>query len=185
VVDLPIIVEGPDGGGKTTVAKDLCEKLERVYCRPSEEDLSSTGGPGGIGLVEWWDSQLGKSSLDLGGNVYDRCFYISDPIYQQAQPWRGLLVPSEDTRRGIMRLWGVEPIIIFCLPPFEVQLANVTAADRSRLKGVADDQLLKISNQYHAYYGMWANALYDNVMTYDYTEEEAWERLLERLASIR
>src|SRR5438105_13425965 len=130
----PIIVEGPDGSGKTTLANKLSDVYDLMYRRPPAATLSSTHGPGD-GLVEWWGSELGKTPSHLNHGVYDRCFFISDPIYQQAQSDRPLLLSGHELVRGIMRLWNVEPIIIFCLPPFEVQLANVKRDERERLVG--------------------------------------------------
>lgn len=173
----PIIVEGPDGSGKTTLAKKLSVVYHRTYCRPSEDDLSSTHGPGGLGLVRWWEMQLALSAATLGKHVYDRCFYISDPIYQQAQVDRDLLIPGKFLAQGIMKLWGIEPIIIFCLPPFEVQLSNVKQAERDRLEGVSDKALEKINNAYWAAFAQWSNGLFENVRLYDYTRENAWSWL--------
>ena len=177
VVELPIICEGPDGSGKTTLAKKIADEFDLEYRRPPAEALSSTVGPADW-LAEWWDGQLAMRQSALGHGVYDRCFYISDPIYQQAQPWRDLLLDGEHLARGISRLWSVEPILIFCLPPFNVQLSNISQAGRDRLENVGNDQLLKIDNAYWAAYAIWSQALYDNVMLYDYTQEGSWERLV-------
>jgi hypothetical protein len=175
-----MIVEGPDGAGKTTLAKKLAEFYGLEYRRPPEEVLSSTHGPQ-EGLAEWWDEQLARPPSDLAVAVYDRCFYISDPIYQQAIPSRLLSIDSPDLARGIMRLWNVEPYLIFCLPPWSNQLANVMRHDRDRLLGVTAEALLKINNAYWAYWAMWSQSLYDNVAKYDYTEEDSWSRLIDYL----
>lgn len=180
---VPIIIEGPDGAGKTTLAEQIAEKYERWYRRPPSALLSSTHGPD-THLPDWWDEQLGLAPSKLAEGVYDRCFYISDPIYQQAQAHRELLVDGPHLVRGISRLWSVEPILIFCLPPFNVQLTNVQRADRDRLKDVGDEALLKIYNAYWSTYAWASQALYDNVMTHDYTEEGSWERLTARLQSL-
>lgn len=179
----PIIVEGPDGGGKTTLAKKLADAYGMAYTRPPEGVLSSSKGPqGGGALLEWWNDQLAKGPRHV---VYDRCFFISDPIYQQAQVDRPLLSESSRLAQGIMRLWNLEPIIIFCLPPFEYQLANVKKSERDRLEGVGDKALEKISNQYWAYYAMWSNALFDNAILYDYTDPSSWEWVVNNLANLR
>jgi len=175
-----IIVEGPDGAGKTMLAEQLATHYGLRYRRPPPATLSSTHGPQD-GLVEWWDTQLAQTPSELASVVYDRCFYISDPIYQQAQAKRDLLVDSQDLAAGIMKLWNVEPFLIFCLPPFATQLANVQREGRHRLAEVDAQGLLKICNQYWAHYALWATSLYDNVRKYDYTEEDEWSRLIDHL----
>jgi hypothetical protein len=179
VAESVIIVEGPDGSGKTTLAEQIASELDREYRRPPPEALDSTTGPASW-LADWWEGQLALHPRALAHGVYDRTFYISDPIYQQAQPDRKLLVDGVHLARGISRLWSIEPVLIFCLPPIDVQLANVHAGGRERLAGVSDEQLVKINNAYWSTYAWCAQALYDNVMLYDYTEEGAWERLRSR-----
>jgi hypothetical protein len=172
----PIIVEGPDGGGKTTLARALAQDFNRKYTRPEQALLSSVDGPT-PGLVEWWDHELAQGDQYLAHRVYDRCFYISDPIYQMAVEDRELLIPPPTLAHGIMRLWNAEPVIIFCLPDFGITLTNVRAENRERLRGVSAQALSKIWNMYWATYAMWSNALYDQVILYDYTEPNAHDRL--------
>jgi hypothetical protein len=178
----PIIIEGPDGAGKTTLAKRVAEHYGLEYMRPPEQFLSSGEGPRN-GLVEWWDMQLAKAPSDLANLVFDRCFYISDPIYQQAQPARDLLLPPTLLSHGIMRLWNAEPYLIFCLTDFDQILANVRIAGRSHLD-ITAEELSKVWNQYYAYYAMWQMALYDNVVKYNYQEEDAWDRVVDHLEAV-
>lgn len=180
----PIIIEGPDGAGKTTLAEKLCDRLGRQYTRPPEELLSSETGPT-AGLPQWWDEQLAMGDRALAHRVFDRCFYISDPIYQMAQSERELLVSFQALASGIMRLWNVEPIIIFCLPDFGITLTNVRQENRPQLRGVSAEVLSKVYNMYWATYALWSNALYDNIMSYDYTEDAEWDILMDKLLSVK
>lgn len=175
----PVIIEGPDGAGKTKLALDLADHYEMEYLKPPPEVLDSTTGPAGVALVEWWDEQLARPPSELAMCVYDRCFYVSDPIYQMAQVERDLLVPPPTLARGIMKLWNAEPAFVFCLPEFATILGNVRKEGRPHLEGVSAAMLSKIWNSYWAYYAMWAQSLYENVVKYDYEEEGAWERLIE------
>jgi hypothetical protein len=179
-----MIVEGPDGAGKTYLAGQLAQHYGLEYCRPPKEALSSTHGPLGPILYEWWDEQLALPQSELATKIYDRCFYISDPIYQLAVPQRHLILEPFEMVRGISRLWNIEPFLIFCLPPWDIQLSNVMAHERERLLGVPVETLLKVNNAYWSCYGMWTQALYDNVVKYDYTEEDAWLKLVDHLDAV-
>jgi thymidylate kinase len=178
----PIIIEGPDGAGKTTLATRVAEHYGLEYRRPPEEFLSSSVGPM-PGLVEWWDEQLAQAPSELANLVYDRCYYISDPIYQQAVPSRDLMISPFTLAQGIMRLWNAEPYLVFCLTDFDQILANTRIAGRQHLD-ITADTLSKIWNQYHAYYAMWQMALYDNVLKYNYQEEDAWSLLIDRFEAV-
>jgi deoxyadenosine/deoxycytidine kinase len=179
----PIIVEGPDGAGKTTLAKRVAEHYQLEYRRPPDSVLSSSSGPLSGELVEWWESQLARAPDELATTVYDRCFYISDPIYQQAVPDRDLMIHPHSLALGIMRLWNTEPYLIFCLPEFATILTNVRVAGRDHLD-ITAEALSKIWNQYHAYHAMWSQSLYENVIKYNYEEEDAWDRLIDHLAAV-
>jgi len=156
-----IICEGPDGSGKTQLAKLIAERYGLEYRR--YPGLSSKSGPDGVGIVEWWDDQLARDEQA----VYDRCFYISEPIYQLATAHRSLLVEGKKMALATMALCNFQPLVIFCLPPWEVAIANI--GQRDRLEGVDDKALEKIHFAYWAAYGIWANALWDSVVDWDYT----------------
>jgi hypothetical protein len=166
-----LICEGPDGAGKTTLAKYLAEQLGMEYRRPPEELLSSTAGPS-PGLVDWWFDQLRLPSGKRNAGVYDRCFFISEPIYQMAQVQRELMITGHTLWRGIHDLWSVNARIVFCLPPEAVQYSNVIQDGRASLLGLNNRHLEKISFMYHAFYAMWENALFEHTLIYDYTKHE-------------
>jgi Cdc6-like AAA superfamily ATPase len=157
-----IILEGPDGAGKTHLAKRLAEEFGLEYKRYS--GLSSTTGPDGAGIVDWWDEQIAENGHDV---VYDRCFYISEPIYQLATPHRDLIAEPQRMQYGIQRLANFSPLIIFCIPPFNTALGNV--GQRDRLEGVDDKALAKIHWAYHVAFGYWSEILYHTCMHWDYT----------------
>lgn len=159
-----LIVEGPDGSGKTHLAKRLAEKFNLKYRR--YPGLSSSSGPDGAGIVEWWNEQIGQNDPDA---IYDRCFYISETIYQPATPGRPLIVDGEAMASGIIRLANMDPSFIFCLPPLETTLSNVHQSERDRLQGVDDFALTKIHWAYWSFYGMWSNQNYPAVTMWDYT----------------
>ena len=168
-----LILEGPDGGGKTTLGKQL---QGYVYTRPPEVLLSSTSGPS-AGLAEWWESQVWSPVSSTDHLVYDRTTFISDPIY--APIWNRKLIRSAATvahylhvlkNRGNVR-------IIFCLPPLATILEN-NAKDKEPLKGTNKLKLELLWNLY------WLRAFemreswgVHRIATWDYTLDAGlpWE----------
>jgi thymidylate kinase len=172
-----IILEGPDGSGKTQLAKWLAEVYQLTYLRYPR--LSSVSGPDGPGIIEWWDEQIAANDPTC---IYDRCFYISEPIYQLATPGRELIADPQVMVHGVNRLANFAPFFIFCLPPWEVTLSNI--GTRDRLDGVDDAALKKIWWAYHTAYAHWSEILYHTVMVWDYTQDKE-EHVLERIDNYR
>lgn len=161
-----IILEGADGTGKTTLAKKIVELLPQLeYRRPPEDLLSSTKGPGNA-LPRWWNEQL---KLNDGKGVYDRCYYISEIVYQLAMPSRPLIAMGGQMEEGIFEMWRVEPYMIFCLP----QLLTQRAARESgpKLEGLTMDAAEKVAWAYHSLYAMWSNSMMEVVRRYDFESD--------------
>lgn len=168
-----IVVEGPDASGKTTLAKKLADDFDLDYRRPPDTILSSVTGPAGESLPEWWKEELRfqhDNPEESDGRIYDRCFYISECIYQLAKPDRPLIRDGVDMGRGIHDLWVIEPFMIFCMPPWEAQL-GIIQSGRPGLEGVDLATLRKIDWQYWCFYGMWREMVTD-CLHYDYTQHE-------------
>lgn len=133
-----IIVEGPDGAGKSTLIKNL--GFERIRLK------SIRGGVGGVlvdgkgdGLYGWggtdhavlaYSKQIVKAE---GRNVaFDR-FHLSEIVYGP------LLRPEQRPELEIHDLLNLNhhirvkhiPVIL-CLPPFQTTLQNVTKDGRER-----------------------------------------------------
>ena len=174
-----VIVEGPDGGGKTT----LLQYLHTVTNLPIAPKFSSSlGGPkdnlAGLvnrDMVGWWNTQASDPhhrkewnpahTIASGSRLYDRYPLISEPIY-------GLHV-RKDIQPEFLTPWysvmwrellEYDPLVIFCLPPFEAITTNV--------------------NPHRDMQGVWANMrrMYDQYtiqalqypgssMVYDYTKD--------------
>lgn len=155
-----IIVEGPDNSGKTTLARWLAEKLRLEYRRPPT--LSSTAGVN-TDVFDWWEQQL----LAPQSGIYDRCTYISDPIYRLVSgrlPMRS----GEQMMKGIQEV-GNRAYIIFCLPDWEWS-KPLNQAEKDRGEGLIYAnmaQLEVIHWAYHVSYMLWSQAHYERVSMWD------------------
>lgn len=116
-----LILEGPDGGGKTTLAREIHDWFDiPIAPRVVGQDTSAM-----TNLVDWVDTNLEEG---LQWQLFDRHRLISEPIY-------GTIVRNEmhakeflDTQWLTSRMqsfYDIAPIIIYCLPPLEVVKANL------------------------------------------------------------
>jgi thymidylate kinase len=158
-----LIVEGPDGAGKTTLAKFLAEELELEYRRAPS--LSSTDGAD-TAVWEWWREQLRENPK---GVVYDRCFFVSELIYQLATHERELIVEAPSMVNGHHDLWLKDTHWVYCSTPWETAQA-VISRQRDQLKGVSILDLEKIHWAYPQIFAlMFVGYGEDFVFNYDWT----------------
>lgn len=159
-----IIVEGPDGAGKTRVAATLAEK----FGLPIAPRVVASNTEAMVDLVKWTEQNLAQGFQRM---VFDRHRLISDPIYQAVLPWR----PDNSTFYDpvwfldrVGEFHEIDPIIIYCLPPKKVVLANVALEETDN--SAILEHAAKI---YDAYV---AKASFDqatmSALTYDYAEED-------------
>lgn len=129
-----LIVEGPDGAGKTTLVNSLCSFFE-LEVRPR----SSTSDHGPVGELGDWIDRDFTSNVHVG--VYDRHPLISETIYGP------LIRPSQSDLLGMgpvedlfEMLYSTSPLlIIYCLPPVaavRVNVAKTHEATTAHLEGV-------------------------------------------------
>lgn len=120
-----IIVEGPDGAGKTTLINQLVERygLEvapRVVS-PDTKDL--------VDLKVWVDKNLDDG---FQWKLFDRHRLISEFCYGPTlrQEQRPGFLDMDWVHFSLWRLYTkVQPLIIYCLPPFETVHENIHRAD--------------------------------------------------------
>lgn len=158
-----IIVEGPDGAGKTTLIAHLAHTLHM----PIHEKAShSVEGPVNnlMGWVEK-DRAVLNDPDRFSGYIYDRHPVISEPIYGYIV--RGnLQVPFGDANfQELMRTVMYDTcVVVWCLPSLDVVARNVFSNTQNQMAGVT----LKIGRVHQAYntaYFRWRGVK----TQYDYT----------------
>lgn len=115
-----IIVEGPDGAGKTTLISQMSAELHLpVAARVVSKDTEAM-----VDINRWVDHNLAKGFHDM---IYDRHRLISEPTYGPIL--RSTAQPGFDDltwlRPRMTKFYALHPIIIYCLPPLETVLRNV------------------------------------------------------------
>jgi len=123
-----LVVEGPDGAGKTTLIKTLQEYLDL----PVAPRVVSKDAEAMVDLQSWVDNQLDEGFQPM---IYDRHRLISETIYgpilrrAQADGFNELkwLAPR------MRRFYELEPVIIYCLPSLETVMSNVIGDINNRV----------------------------------------------------
>lgn len=151
-----IVVEGPDGAGKTRLVKSLAQEFELQVASPGNRD-------------QLWENDVrGRVYSALGASVnatappliHDRLFF-SELVYGPVL--RKHLQFSVIERRFIWKLFRViQPPIIMCLPPLEVIEENLQG--EHHIPGVVEN----IEALYEGYSRI-SGSLSTDKMRWDYT----------------
>lgn len=119
-----IIVEGPDGGGKSTLVQKLAHELRL----PVADKVVASDTTAMTDLVKWTEDNVARG---FQPTIFDRHRLISEPIY-------GPILKSRqdpkfcDLTWMSQQLWlfyGCKPVIIYCLPDIRTVRRNVTKVD--------------------------------------------------------
>lgn len=156
-----IVLEGPDGGGKTT----LMNHLQDVFgLHVAARFASSDEGPKDNldqlvikDMVNYWDGSEVR--------LYDRHPFISEFIYGPII--RGKVKDGLDRRNmlGYRAMFDMKALVILCVPPFEVAYRNVTQEkDFPQMPGVERE----FDRIYTGYHRELRSAAYEPIW-YDYT----------------
>ena len=160
-----LIIEGPDGSGKTTLITKMVEEFGLTVAPRVKDKQAQTIVPD---LKQWVADNLEEG---FQYRIFDRHRLISEFIY-------GPLIRSEQEPGFTDLIWvsnslwllyrWVEPVIIYCLPPLEVVRANIQADHENAV--VADHVDALYAAYVHRASLDW-NAHPDRVIIYDYTTD--------------
>lgn len=164
-----IVVEGPDGGGKSTLAMRLSQDLDL----PIAPRVVGTDTKPMVDLKLWTEENL---QLGFHGKIYDRHRLISEPIYGAIKK---RIEPGFDDigwmRHNMLEFYLIQPVIIYCIPPKYTVIHNITHGEDDNT-AVADD----IDQIYSAYIARASIDLasHDFICLHDYTRH-SYDALLE------
>ena len=158
-----LIVEGPDGAGKTTLIKKLQEHwgLE-VSPRVVSKDAEAM-----TDLKHWTEDNVMTAPHNL---IFDRHRLISEPIYgsilrSEQQPGFG----DVQWMTAMMgQFYASDPLIIYCLPPLEVVKANIEGDEDNT---VVKNHIDAIYTAYTARAALDATLSPRSTVIYDYTQK--------------
>lgn len=174
-----IIVEGPDGGGKTTLINNTL--VERTGL-PVAPRVVSKDAEAMTDLVKWTEENVRQGWQDV---IYDRHRLISEPIYGPIlrERFEQRFDNPEWLHEMFFELYHrVQPLIIYCLPPFSVVWKNVRNDDENKV--VQDKQNIRAIYGAYLNRAMLEGVLYKDAFIYDYTDTQAAKYLQNYLVSM-
>jgi Deoxynucleoside kinase len=162
-----LIVEGPDGAGKSTLVGRLVGTLGwEVASKVVDSNTKAS-----VDLVQWVERNV---AAGLQPRIFDRHRLISEPIYGPLL--RGDMEPGFNDFRWLRQWQGrlrqeVEPLVIFCLPPLETVKANLlNDANNKAVAGIVDPM-------YWLYFNAAASWGYPSLV-WDYTRPAGFDQLI-------
>lgn len=153
-----IVVEGPDGAGKSTLVSRLKEDLALEQIPRAVNSDAQYGAP----LDRWVEETQARMAE---GVICDRHQLISHLMYgpTMRRTLYGDFQNAQWLANQLERFWGSRPIVIVCLPPLETIKANLEVDEHK----VAQADIDVFYWNYHAW---WADNFYRNfIMIWDYT----------------
>lgn len=150
-----VIVEGPDGSGKSTLIKQLCEKynFEELKGIPREYPDQAS----------FW-AKLMQSCTCCKSRTYivDRCF-ISELVYRCVKQD---LYPNIELNRVCELLWTYRPIYVFCMTKNSYKYATERGEDY-----VDEKEHARIVEYYDMLYHLFDKFTHTRMVKYDFTKD--------------
>lgn len=155
-----IIVEGPDGAGKSTLVEQLCEEFPQLTV--GERGTNDRSKLFEVTKQDTYTALAGAVKGDQYPKIWDRLFF-SEMVYA---PIVGrdceFTVEEQNFIRRIMRTLGCP--VIACLPPFDAVLNNAMSTEQ--MDGVKEN----LESIYSTYLTVFKDMPW--VIWYDYTGEQ-------------
>lgn len=163
-----VIVEGPDGAGKTTLIKQLTERFPVTV---HERACTSEGGPV-TELYEWTEKNLAELVHVHTPMLYDRHPGFSELVYGPILRGDiGGCLDESTWREGVHRVLRERAFVIWCLPPVGTVVTNLfhNYADNT---AVQMDGVTEHIRELHAAYTAMSLVWNGPAFTYDYTKSQ-------------
>lgn len=159
-----IIVEGPDGAGKSTVVKRLAADLDiPVAPRVVDKDTNAM-----VDLKRWVEDNLDQGLTPV---IFDRHRLISELIYG---PLFGRVAPGFDDPDWLLEVRTsfeeLQPLVLWCMPSLETVTSNImTSPENSILQDL--DLINTLYDEYRLECRGWCQ-VHDQFL-YDYESERS------------
>jgi hypothetical protein len=157
-----IIVEGPDGAGKSYLVKQLSHDLVIPQHERAVRDRLGPHDPEGTSLWQWAYHDVTTWAAQPM-SLYDRHPLVSEYIYGPIV--RGQSAPgfNHPSAHGLRRLMEQRCLLVLCLPPHDTYVENLRKEEQ--MEGV-DEHALQLYGLYEALISSWGGWR----VVYDYTE---------------
>jgi hypothetical protein len=163
-----IIVEGPDGAGKSTLVSQLCEHFDLKQGERGTTDRSRLYE---VTVPDTFNALCQAVEGRQPAKIWDRLYY-SELVYADLVGRPVEFNAAQQVHIQTM-IEALRCPIILCMPPLGVIRANVANEARSQMKGVREN----IDQIYDRYLDLFQGQhLPDHTILYDYTYDAARQR---------